>query len=58
MLTTVLFVPDVRVCERGDDILSRPMPTAHILREDYTKVFVCDVNRRQILEFRIFYFAV
>jgi len=23
MLTTVLFVPDVRVCERGDDILSR-----------------------------------
>jgi len=26
MLTTVLFVPDVRVCERGDDILSITNP--------------------------------
>jgi len=26
------------------------------VREDYTKVFVCDVNRRQILGFRIFLF--
>jgi len=27
MLTTVPFVPDVRVCERGDDILSTAMPS-------------------------------
>ena len=39
MLTTVLFVPDVRVCERGDDILSRQLTDPLVYKDAWVQSF-------------------